>query len=322
MFDIKARMKFPFIKTKENFDEHFQSQIWLAVAKEICRRHQISYAELKRSENGEHIVFLIDDSLVIKIYRPARRCFEREKKALEFVGARTNFVIPEIVQIGEIENLNYILMTQLSGAAMTRAAWLTLPKNEQLAFIAELAVNLKTIHSLDAVSFECDWSEFVEDRINTFIERQIAHGVNSQVIESLPAFIGTNLKLLPEDFRVVFLHGDVHFGNLRLQKIDRKWQISGLFDFADSRRGFHEYDFLAVGILMIQGQAEIQREFFKSYGYAENQLDESFRKRLMMLTMLYETSDLRRYALRLKPEAVDFSLEELEKAIWSFANRN
>jgi len=29
----------------------------------------------------------------------------------------------------------------------------------------------------------------------------------------------------------------------------------------------------------------------------------------MMLTMLYETSDLRRYALRLKPEAVDFSLE-------------
>jgi hypothetical protein len=92
----------------------------------------------------------------------------------------------------------------------------------------------------------------------------------------------------------------------------------GLFDFADSRRGFHEYDFLAVGVLMIQGQAEVQREFFKSYGYAENLLDESFRRRLMMLTMLYETSDLRRYALRLKPEAVDFSLEELERAIWSF----
>jgi hypothetical protein len=73
---------------------------------------------------------------------------------------------------------------------------------------------------------------------------------------------------------------------------------------------------------MIQGQAEIQREFFKSYGYAENQLDESFRKRMMMLTMLYETSDLRRYALRLKSEAVDFTLEQLEEAIWSFVNKN
>lgn len=71
---------------------------------------------------------------------------------------------------------------------------------------------------------------------------------------------------------------------------------------------------------MIQGQADIQREFFKAYGYTESELDESFRKRLMMLTMLYETSDLRRYALRLKPEAVDYSLEELEKKIWSFAD--
>ncbi|MDQ3710913.1 MAG: aminoglycoside phosphotransferase family protein [Acidobacteriota bacterium] len=312
-------MKFPIITNKEEFDEHFQSRVWLDAAKQICRRHQISFTRLKRSENGEHIVFLIDDSFVIKIYRPFRRCFEREKKALEFVGGRTNFKIPEIVQIGEIEGFNYTLMTQLSGVAMTRAAWLTLPRNEQVAVVAELAVGLKTIHSLDADSFDCDWSEFVEDRANTFVERQIARDVNSQVIESLPAFIETNLKLLPKDFRTVFLHGDVHFGNLRFQKSGGEWQISGLFDFADSRCGFHEYDFLAVGILMIQGQAEIQREFFKSYGYHENQLDKSFRKRLMMLTMLYETSDLRRYAQRLKPEAVDFTLEELERAIWSFA---
>ena len=318
MFGIKAMLKFPAINNKEDFDEHFQSQIWLDAANEICRRHGISFAELKRTEQGEHIVFLIDDSLVIKIYRPFRGCFEREKKALEFVGGRTNFKIPEIVQIGEMEGFDYILMTQLSGAAMTRAVWLTLPRNEQLAFVAELAVDLKAIHSLKADSFDFDWYEFVEDRANTFVERQIAHGVNPQVIESLPAFIETNLKLLPKDFPTVFLHGDVHFGNLRLQKSNGNWQISGLFDFADSRCGFHEYDFLAVGILMIQGQAEIQREFFKSYGYAENRLDESFRKRLMMLTMLYETSDLRRYALRLKPEAVDFTLEELEKGIWSF----
>ena len=311
-------MKFPNIQSKEEFDEHFQSRLWWERAEQICRRHKISFAELKRPENGEHIVFLIDGSFILKIYRPFRGCFEREKKALEFLTDRVNFKIPEIVQTGEIEGFNYTLMTRLPGAAMTRAAWLTLPKNEQLALVAELAAGLKTIHSLDAESFDCDWHEFVEDRAKTFVERQIGHGVNSRIIERLPAFIETNLKLLPNDSPTVFLHGDVHFGNLRLQKSNGNWQISGLFDFADSRCGFHEYDFLAVGILMIQGQAEIQREFFKAYGYAENCLDESFRSRLMMLTMLYETSDLRRYALRLTPEAVDFSLEELEKAIWSF----
>lgn len=40
----------------------------------------------------------------------------------------------------------------------------------------------------------------------------------------------------------------------------------------------------------------------------------------MLLTILYECADLRRYALRLKPEAVDFTLDELERAIWAFVD--
>jgi hygromycin-B 7''-O-kinase len=311
-------MKIPVIKSEEDFDEHLQSAIWDEIAREICRRHHIFRQELKRFVSSDHVVFLIDDSFVLKIYRPFRNCFERETKALEFVGGKTDFKTPSIIHTGEIEGFDYILMTQLSGESFTRAEWLTLPQKEQLEFISKLAVGLKQIHRLNAETFDCDWTEFVKDRADTFIERQIAHGVNAKVIESLPAFIETNLKLVPTDSAAVFMHGDVHFGNLRLQKSNGGWQISGLFDFADSRRGFHEYDFLAVGILMMQGQTEIQREFFKSYGYLESELDESFRRRMMMLTMLYETSDLRRYALRLAPEAIDFSLEELEKAIWSF----
>lgn len=314
-------IEFPVITSNEEFNLYFENSIWLEAAHQICRRHHIYFTELRLSPNGEHIVFFIDNSFIIKIYRPFRKCFEREKKALEFIGGKINFIIPEIVQIGEFENFKYIVITQLSGLSMTRAEWLVLPRNEQFSIISELAKGLKEIHSLAADSFKYDWNKFVEERAETFIEMQIERGVNSQIIKSLPAFIETNLKLVPVDLPGVFLHGDVHFGNLRLNKSNGRWQISGLFDFADSRRGFHEYDFLAVGILMIQGQTEIQREFFKSYGYGEDELDESFRKRLMMLTMLYETSDLRRYALRLRPEVVDFSLEELEKAIWSFTNK-
>jgi len=240
---------------------------------------------------------------------------------LEFVSAKINLNLPEIVQIGEIENFKYIVMTQLPGAPVSRSDWLTFTRKEQFSIVSDLAVGLKQIHSLDADSSDCDWNEFVEDRAETFIERQIERGVNSQIIQSLPVFIETNLKLVPRNLPGVFLHGDVHFGNLRFGKTGCGWHVSGLFDFADSRKGFYEYDFLAIGILMIQGQSEIQREFFKSYGYREDELDETFRKRLMMLTMLYETSDLHRYATRLKPEAVDFSLEELEKAIWSFTDK-
>lgn len=313
-------MIFPIITTEQEFDEHLKSAVWFESAKQICGRHNISYTSLKRPEYSEHIVFLVDAAFVIKIFAPFRRCFEREKTALEFANGKTSLKIPEIVASGNFEGFDYLIQTQIAGELITREIWLTLAEKEQIAVVAQLAVGLKEIHSHNADSFNFDWHKFVEHQAGIAVERQIANGVNPEWIEKLPAFIETNLKLLPKDCRTVFLHSDVHFGNLRLQNRNGGWQISGLFDFADSLCGFHEFDFLAVGVLMIQGQREIQREFFKAYGYADGELDEAFRKRLMLMTVLYECSDLSRYALRLKPEAVNFSLEELEKAIWSFAN--
>ena len=312
-------MKLPPIENKTDFEKYFSNEIWLDVARQICRRHQISHNQIKRFDSSDHIVFAIDETLILKIYRPFRNCFEREIKALEFVGGKIDLLVPEIVKTGEFENLSYAFITQISGIALTRSDWLKLPESEQIPFIEKLARGLKQIHALAADSCSTDWAEFVKDRAATFIERQIAHGVNAKVIEALPFFIEENLKLVPVSPPFAFMHADVHFGNLRLRKNGKnEWHIAGLFDFADSRRGFHEYEFLAVGVLMIQGQGKLQREFFKAYGYAETDLDEQMRRRLMMLTMLYETADLRRYALRLKPEAVDYTLDELEKGIWSF----
>lgn len=312
-------MNFSTITTEQDFEENLKSDIWLDSARQICEQHAIFYTSLKRSEYSEHIVFLVDDAFVIKIFAPFRSGFEREKAALEFAQNKTSLKIPEIIETGNFENFDYIVMTQISGELMTREVWLTLSENEQIAVMSELAVGLRELHSHNADSFDFDWHKFVEHQSKIAVERQIAARVNPEWIEKLPAFIETNLKLLPTGCRTVFLHGDVHFANLRLQKSNDSWLISGLFDFADSICGFYEFDFVAIGLLMIQGQAEIQREFFKAYGYAENEIDESLRKRLMLMTVLYECSDLSRYALRLKPEAVSFSLEELEKAIWSFA---
>ena len=117
----------------------------------------------------------------------------------------------------------------------------------------------------------------------------------------------------------VLLHGDVHFGNLLVVDEGGRLKISGLFDLADSLRGSHEYDFLAPGVLMFQGQGDLQREFFRHYGYPDTDINEEMRRRMMMLTILYEFSSLRRYAERLSPEAVNLSLNELERAIWCFA---
>ncbi len=311
-------MLLPMITTEQEFDKHYRSDIWLEVGRQICRRHGIAYLELRRSEPCEHIVFFVDESFVIKIFAPFRQGFEREKAALEFAGGKTSLQTPAIVASGDFEGFDYLIQTQLSGELLTRQRWLMLPEKEQIAVLTQLAVGLRELHSYNADALQFDWQNFIERQAKIAVARQLAAGVNPEWIEKLPAYIETNLKLLPKDCPTVFLHGDVHFGNLRLQQSGGGWRISGLFDFADSLCGFHEFDFLVVGVLMIQGQGNLQREFFKAYGYADDELDESFRKRLMLMTVLYECSDLRRYALRLSPEAVTYSFAKLEKAIWSF----
>jgi len=310
----------PTFTTSKDFDKHFQNGVWREIAVEICKRHQLAFVELERLSSSDHIVFAVDESLILKIFRPFRDCYSREKSAIERIGGKVEIEIPEIIETGEICSLNYLVTTRLAGEQVTRKDWLSLTEREQISFAAKLASSLKQIHKLDTSSYKSDWTEFIEERAATFVERQISHGVNPKIIDALPRYMEENLKLVPTECPTVFMHSDVHFGNLLVSKSNGEWEISGLFDFADSRRGFYEYDFLAVGVLIMQGQAKIQREFFKAYGYPRKELDDTLRRRLMMLTMLYETADLRRYAERLKPEAVDFTLDELEEAIWSFAS--
>lgn len=313
-------MKKPSILTAKDFELYFKSDIWQSAARAICQRYDLSLKNLIRSEHGENIVFLIDDAFVIKIYTPFRNGFEREKTALRFANDKTSLPLPEILFDGEIEGFNYIVTNQHEGILMTKEIWLGLKTSEQISILSELAAGLKELHSQDAGQIDFNWQKFIANQAAIVIERQKTNGANAEWIERLPPYLEENLSLLQTNFRKVFLHGDVHFGNLRLIQANGKWKISGLFDFADSLKGFHEYEFVAVGVLMIQGQGEIQREFFRAYGYKESEIDVGLRRRLMLLTILYECSDLRKYALRLKPEAIDYTLDELERAIWSFAD--
>ena len=300
-----------------DFEQHFAAPSWANLAREICAEGQVPFSRLERAPSTDHVVFLIDDRLVLKIYRPWRNCFERERKALEFASRRLPFGTPDVVKVGKFEGLDYILSSQLPGVRLTRSEFLTLARRDQVRILTKLATGLKRIHDIDPSPLADDWRAFIDDRAETFTDRQIAHGVNPWVIDALPQFLEKHLPTVPLT-PTVFLHGDVHFGNLRFVNSGGELQISGLFDFADSRRGFHEYDLLAVGLLMIQGQRDLQREFFRAYGYAEKDLTDEMRDRLMMLTMLYETSDLRRYALRLTPDAVHLTLDELKNSIWDF----
>jgi hygromycin-B 7''-O-kinase len=316
------RLNLPDIADAADYKSHFNHDVWRQAAAIICARHNLSHASLRRSRQGENIIFFVDQRFVIKIFAPFRQCYLREKAALEFANGKLGIETPATLHAGEIEGWSYLVMTRLSGFP-AREVWFEVGERERIEIVSCLGAALRNLHEhappLSDSALNRDWRGFIGRQAQTCVERQRACGANPEWLESLPAYIGARLQLLQAEREPVLLHGDVHLDNLLLAQENGCWKISGLFDFGDSLCGFHEYEFVAPGVLMVQGSRQLQREFLLAYGYQESELDLNLRARLMLLTVLYECSDLRKYAKRLIPEAVNFTLDELEVAIWTFA---
>jgi len=306
------------LPSPNHFRNAFNDAVWLDAARCVCADHKIAFESLARAPIGDNVVVFIDDRFVLKIFEPGTNGFTREKAALEFVQNRLSLETPEIVACGKLDGYEYLLTTLLAGRSMNRAEWLKLSRSVQLRLITKLASVLREMHGIDAREVDFDWHHFLQNQVETVVERQRREGGNPEWIESLPRYLDDYLGLLPARPAEVFVHGDVHFGNVHVSGGVDDLMLSGLFDFADSLKGFCEYDFAAIGVLMIQGQGDLQREFFRAYGYADSEINIELRRRMMLMTILYEYSSLKRYADRLRPGAVELTLDELEREIWNF----
>lgn len=318
-------MRLPKRADAADFDLRLHDPAWREAAAAVCERHGIPRADLRRSPQGENVIFFAADSHVVKIYGPARDQHARELASLRFAaGKRLGLLTPEVLHEGEIEGRPYLVMRRLAGVLL-RDVWPEIARGERAGIVSQLGAAMRELHAHAAPSGEPalarDWDAFVGRQVRESVERQRALGANPEWLASLPAFFESRLPLLPQRFAPVLLHGDIHPGNLLLARgAAGRWRASGLFDFGDSFNGPREYEFVAPGVLMVQGDRASQRAMLAAYGYADAQLDGRLRALLMLLTVLYECSDLRKYALRLAPSAVNLTLAELETAIWTFAN--
>lgn len=301
-----------------DFKRTFHDPVWVAVADTILESNDVEFRNLQRAEHGENIVFLVDDRLVLKIYTPLKNGYRRELVGLEFAQGKIPFPIPHVVEAASFEGFQYLITTQLGGRSMLRSDWLGLDRQVQTKFVVRLATGLRDFHHARPTEVSFDWREFLEIQMVSAVEKQRSEGGNPEWVASMPAYFEKHRSLLPPTVPDAFMHGDVHFGNFRVGDEKGELRIRGLFDFADSLKGYHEYEFIAIGVLMLQGQGELQREFFRAYGYRDDEINDELRTRMFLLTMLYEYSSLARYCARLGIDPMDYRLGELERAIWNF----
>ena len=67
------RLNLPVIADAADYENHFNHDVWRYAAAIICARHNLSSASLRRSQQGENIIFFVDRRFVIKIFAPFRQ---------------------------------------------------------------------------------------------------------------------------------------------------------------------------------------------------------------------------------------------------------
>ncbi len=87
---------------------------------------------------------------------------------------------------------------------------------------------------------------------------------------------------------------------LLLNKIDGKWKLTGVIDFADCFIGDPFYDLLGPILFMFNIEKGLVKDFLRSYGYEDHQLNESLQKKLMIYTILHRFSNINYYISRKK----------------------
>jgi hygromycin-B 7''-O-kinase len=264
--------------------------LWPEVMQVICQQHGLATERLVRLGDGTNIVFTVGENRVIKLYPPYwRRLWEAELTVAEHVFGKLRISTPEIEASGLLDEWPYLVMSRLPGVYLSDI-WDTLEQANQLSLVIELAEIVAQLHALPTNNLphlNANWPKFVATRISGCLQRHREQGVSEQWLQQIPSYLAHAAPLYPPNFTPAIISGDIHGYHLLVQQEHGRWRLSGLFDFDDALLGFHEYDLAATVLFLMAGRSDLLRPFLLTYGYAEADLNEALRHRLMAYTLLH-----------------------------------
>lgn len=116
----------------------------------------------------------------------------------------------------------------------------------------------------------------------------------------------------PEVERPVFLHGDLHAGNVFVHGEPGSLEARGIVDFNDAYEGDPHYDLVAIHAKAFGGDKRLLEAFLDAYGWGE--LGRRWPRRMMALTLAHDYDMVQPFAERI-PDQVE-SLDDLAELLW------
>jgi hygromycin-B 7''-O-kinase len=311
------------LATVHSFEEYeqFKQQTFILenIAKEIINRHHLPTTPLTLFSEGTNIVFLHNDSNVIKIFPPFHQDqFNSEQLVLKHLEAKLSIKTPCIQHIGDIAGWPYIIMTKLNGTLL-ETLWENLDHSNKKIIIRELGALIKEVHAIPTNGLEeidCHWETFISKQIANCANQHRSRRLAESLVQQIPDYLAPIEQSLRIIRKPVLLTGEYTPMNFMVKKIADVWHIDGLFDFGDAMLGLPEYDLLGPGAFLIQGDSSLLREFLTAYGYSAGQMNQSLSQKLTALMLLHKYSHLKVQIRINEWENKVKNIQDLEKLVW------
>jgi hygromycin-B 7''-O-kinase len=317
-------MRLPAALDPADFDERYRLDVdpWREAVREVCEAHGIAFQEPAPFADGSNLIAAVGQRVVVKIFPPFHRHqWESEHRVLAHLGGRVRVPIPELVASGvRDDGWTYVILGKLPGTTLERI-WPACSLQEKADLLAHIGAMIAEVHSVpvgELAGLEPAWSGFLAKQAARCRARHERLGMPRWFVEGVETFVEEAMPLLPSTFAPVILTGEYTPFNLLVEQGEGRWGFSGMIDFGDSMVGFREYDLLGPCVFLAQGVPDLLRSLLRGHGYSDSELDESLRRRLMLLQVLHRYSNFR-FQVRIDGwESRATSFEALEELMFSF----
>ena len=292
--------------SEADFDTlHDDLPAWRGVIESLAA--ELSALPAVQMETGTVLVALLGRTLALKLYPPfLRDHFEFECAMLARVGGRLQVPTPVLLKTGEREGWPWLLMSQLSGTALT-AVWPALDEPAKCALLSTLGALAAEVHALpvaEMASHAPRWADFLAAQRARCHGRQQRAGLPPHLLQQLATFVQGDVPQGPD----VILTGEYTPMNL----LASQGRLCGMFDFGDGLVGPRDYDWLGPMAFLAAGHPHRCHAFMDGYGVALGPVQ---RLALLRLLLLHRYSNLQsQIAMPGWQQAPSF--EALAELIW------
>jgi hygromycin-B 7''-O-kinase len=285
----------PPVRTEESFTALGRDEAALRPGVErLCRLLGVTADGLARYPAGSRPVYAFGN-LVLKLYPPVEAWpdYRVEAELLPALAGRLPVATPHVHAAGEHDGWGYVLMSRLPGVPLD-TVWDQVPAQDRDRLADQLGETIAALHRVPPPVIRdwqpANWPDFVAAQRAQCADEQRALGLSAPWADQIPGFL--DAVPLPSG-PPVLLHTEIMRQHVLVsQGHEGTWRLSGLIDFEPAIRGEREYEFVAVGIFLAEGDARFLARMLTSYGYDPDQLDSGLRRRLLAWGLLHRYGNL------------------------------